>query len=909
MVGGGPVPQNTAIPEVLTYIFTPEWNEQDIADPKSKLLLVLLKHRSTTTLTQQFLKGANGSLGDRDFVKGLPLHRDAQTGFFILFQNDHTYGDKHRSVDYLNVITDPFSQSILCVSEPFGELIFLRQMSVMKLLHLFIFTALSDMGSSYIPSIWGKLRERPTENPNMASCDLNCYKKQQNTPSQTLSSHRSIEQPNQTSVLPGTKTGTKELCKESSASISHKLSSDPVRDPPKKNLGNDNVEPEIPSADHLEPSSGCIPKKSQPGPGKNTPVLPPEAVINSRIPKLVDFFTGAVHQEFEASNYRERLKTDEMMLCDWVLNWCSTAPEGLADKDGHVLLSRAKRSTETHLGICLFEAIHFIDRNIMTWNTIRTILYVLAQLDQGKKVAKKRSRLLQELANVCYRHYYDLQNFFRRNIQCGIARKYRRRLADTYDGFGTPVVMLKNHPRDFVKSNPLMHYFLRLSQPEINPIEALDCAEKIPKYKEVYAHKIPRMTDGESSSLYNLTLVSGFLRDLHHYVRMPPACAIEGREFISKTDDLYVSFDKLKWQLSAPKYTEYLCNMAKDPSRNRGVNPNLHCKALEAMDELVETRMGSVTTELYRNAIRDCFGEAADFDLSEIKVTVEAAISAPAVVPTSAPGVANEQPNQPTKKKRTKKKKKNTSASPTSQDDPNDKEESGKEDEAPMPSIDEIWEDLMSVMNDDDSEHLSQERSVSSLSDDNTGLVMEDDAAHTQPIEDQNPASEGSITDQAGKETHVTANDEAHNAEDRGWNLDDHDIDEAASDEETGAEAAEAAIPDVNLDHDDANPPKEVLKVSARTAGVFAMLFDKRIHRGSITWTRFVAAFAEIGFSVEKKKRSAIASIPPSGTPWNQIQFHEVHGRLTRVEGYRSRKMANRLTRAYGWDETTFVVG
>ncbi|GJC86096.1 hypothetical protein ColLi_08934 [Colletotrichum liriopes] len=116
MVGGGPVPQKNAFPGNLTYVFTPEWNEQDIADSKSNLLLVLLKHRSTATLTQQFLRGHSGSPGDQDFVKSLPLHKDPQTGFFIILKDDHTYGNKHRSIDYLNIIADPPLQSVLCPS-------------------------------------------------------------------------------------------------------------------------------------------------------------------------------------------------------------------------------------------------------------------------------------------------------------------------------------------------------------------------------------------------------------------------------------------------------------------------------------------------------------------------------------------------------------------------------------------------------------------------------------------------------------------------------------------------------------------------------------------------------------------------------------------------------------------------
>ncbi|KAF9873519.1 hypothetical protein CkaCkLH20_08978 [Colletotrichum karsti] len=100
---------------------------------------------------------------------------------------------------------------------------------------------------------------------------------------------------------------------------------------------------------------------------------------------------------------------------------------------------------------------------------------------------------------------------------------------------------------------------------------------------------------------------------------------------------------------------------------------------------------------------------------------------------------------------------------------------------------------------------------------------------------------------------------------------------------------------------------KEIIKVSAPTGEVFDTLFNKSKARGSISWTSFEAAMAELGFSVFPKYGSVYTFRPPShSTEAKPFTIHRPHG--ASIDGYKILILARRLKRTYGWGEETFVI-
>ena len=101
--------------------------------------------------------------------------------------------------------------------------------------------------------------------------------------------------------------------------------------------------------------------------------------------------------------------------------------------------------------------------------------------------------------------------------------------------------------------------------------------------------------------------------------------------------------------------------------------------------------------------------------------------------------------------------------------------------------------------------------------------------------------------------------------------------------------------------------PSPKMSVKASVAAVFDSFFARSEARGSVPWTNFAAAMAELGFSVTPKGGSIFTSNPPASMSTRSITLHRPHS--SDIESWKLLYFARRLSRAYGWDGQTFVVG
>ncbi|KAK0714406.1 hypothetical protein B0T21DRAFT_415643 [Apiosordaria backusii] len=104
-----------------------------------------------------------------------------------------------------------------------------------------------------------------------------------------------------------------------------------------------------------------------------------------------------------------------------------------------------------------------------------------------------------------------------------------------------------------------------------------------------------------------------------------------------------------------------------------------------------------------------------------------------------------------------------------------------------------------------------------------------------------------------------------------------------------------------------AKPPAKPFKVSKATADVFSTFFNSAGERGTVNWSSFVGAMAELGFSVLPRFGSVYSFYPPETMEVKRpLTLHRPHG--SEIGRHLILAFAQRLKRVYGWDEGNFVV-
>ncbi|KAM0705513.1 hypothetical protein Q7P35_006872 [Cladosporium inversicolor] len=100
--------------------------------------------------------------------------------------------------------------------------------------------------------------------------------------------------------------------------------------------------------------------------------------------------------------------------------------------------------------------------------------------------------------------------------------------------------------------------------------------------------------------------------------------------------------------------------------------------------------------------------------------------------------------------------------------------------------------------------------------------------------------------------------------------------------------------------------PAQLFKVKDTTASLFATLFSRSEARGSVSWTDFESAMADLKFSVAPRGGSRIAFNPPPSIEGGPATIHRPHE--SDIEGRQLLYIARTLTRVYGWTARSFVV-
>ena len=104
----------------------------------------------------------------------------------------------------------------------------------------------------------------------------------------------------------------------------------------------------------------------------------------------------------------------------------------------------------------------------------------------------------------------------------------------------------------------------------------------------------------------------------------------------------------------------------------------------------------------------------------------------------------------------------------------------------------------------------------------------------------------------------------------------------------------------------DTTEAAQQFQVKASTVALFTALFSRSEARGSISWTDFESAMADLSFSVTPRGGSIFSFNRPASMDAKPITLHRPH--ISDIEGDKVFIFARKLQRAYEWTLDSFVV-
>ncbi|KAF5018007.1 hypothetical protein F66182_10033 [Fusarium sp. NRRL 66182] len=458
------------------YKFIPEWNLADITEPNSDFLLDMLKHRSTTSLWEQYFRGPNGAAGDGEHINEMARtknlrHTNAFKNCYTFFMSEK-YGESFKIADqHLDETLAAFKTAIdsgVCVPQSLGELIIMRQIHLLQSLNIIIEDIL-DQGS----------KTRGRSGPS----------------------------------------------KQSKVAPTAPLSKSTADETPMK-------------------------------------------------PTFQDVIAAARDQKSSLEEYLSLLRTEPTVLCPSVNAQFFTRSELVPDEKGRSLPVH----TDKYVSPAVFEVIHHAVQGIAIWESIAGLLDLLEKPSLDK--------------------LYKSTALLKRQIATGMGSKWFKRISNVYDNRGNAKLSIKGKPEELTRTDPQLHYLLRLCQPDVTAPKALEWMQKLSDLYKAHPSEREKLYEREARTLYHVAAIVIFVQDISSVSPLPSASHKKGKEFVSALQELEVELNQLKKGVDLRHFAVPIDNM---------LEPGMAAGALEALDQHVVDKAGTKMGFLYQDALEKMF--------------------------------------------------------------------------------------------------------------------------------------------------------------------------------------------------------------------------------------------------------------------------------------------------------------
>ncbi|EFQ29397.1 hypothetical protein CGRA01v4_05158 [Colletotrichum graminicola] len=321
---------------------------------------------------------------------------------------------------------------------------------------------------------------------------------------------------------------------------------------------------------------------------------------------LPDLVAGARDQAASCMEHLD-LYSEPTVLAHTVNLWFFSRPELLPDEKGR----RMGVHTDKYISAVVFDVLHNAVTEAAIWDYIHQLLARLEALNNDKA---HRTILLQEISNVCQLAYVSAQGLFKRNIQVKTGAKWYKRVSNAYDSAGNARVTLKGNPGDLTRSDPQLHYVLRLCHPDTTASKAIEWLKKLTDLQQSHPSERERLDESEFESLCKLAATVAFIQDLSGTVTLPAPSRKKGMLFVSRSQELGAELSNVKTDLDLRDFAAPIDTLL-EPGMTEG--------ALKALDQFVVNKAGAKLGFLYQDLVDECFSDLQN-QYDQYKAKIEA---------------------------------------------------------------------------------------------------------------------------------------------------------------------------------------------------------------------------------------------------------------------------------------------
>lgn len=343
-------------------------------------------------------------------------------------------------------------------------------------------------------------------------------------------------------------------------------------------------------------------------------ILPPSPPgLNSEIRRtqvaLPDLIETSMDQEGAMSDELGLLFRDPQFLAHAVHTWFFSRPELLPDEKGRV----APVQLAKYISPMIFERVMITAEISAYWTYVTRLLTSL----DGEEQQYRKAIFAQELCRSCHWGYRQMQNRLQRHVQQGIGKNHFRRLSIPVDRDGQTRVKLKVPPESFTRSDPQIHYLLRLCQTDLKPAAAMEWVDRLEALLQSHPDEQQRLNENEHDALDDLKVIICFIQDVSKSKAVPDPGRKGEAVFIGRLRSLRNELRPIQHGIDLLDYALPIDNLQKFESAQ---------SALRDMETAIRDSKGGGFKLIYQNLLEDCFADLERF--LQLAVTVEDRTSA-----------------------------------------------------------------------------------------------------------------------------------------------------------------------------------------------------------------------------------------------------------------------------------------